>query len=391
MIDLHTLFLTSIISRGAFLTVFTLTVMSQPRECYLRHWMVALVCSGLGLLFFLEPVTGPLSTFFGALRQLLILASLAFSWSGLRLFYRRPVRYGDMGMLTLLPTVLYSLLIFLGVPDRFALPTLFLAASWICVLAIREVIASPEKRLIVQYVIALAFLLYFAGLFPPVMLLPLGIISGDILTGGSFTMLLDQVGCVMIYFGYIAMSGENTNLKLRQLAETDPLTGLTNRRGVQRALQKRQAFHSGVAGVVIGDLDRFKPINDSLGHEAGDAVLRCFAQRLSGMLRSEDIAVRWGGEEFLILLPDTGINEAGQFAERLRHSVAETPFMIGRHRLEVTISLGVAESHPHDQSLETAIQRADTALYRAKNGGRNRVCHQHYEPGQHSTPNSEGA
>lgn len=158
-------------------------------------------------------------------------------------------------------------------------------------------------------------------------------------------------------------------------ARTDPLTGLTNRRAMEeilelenfRALRSQRPF-----SIVLADLDRFKLINDTYGHEAGDEVLRETARRLQKHLRHQDMVARWGGEEFLILLPETDAVAAQIVAEKLRRAIAEKPAEVGANVLPLTMSLGVDTVH-FSQPQEDFLRRADQNLYRAKREGRNRV------------------
>lgn len=162
-----------------------------------------------------------------------------------------------------------------------------------------------------------------------------------------------------------------------EMAITDPLTGLHNRRYIASRLN--QAIDAAANGgatvsVLIADLDHFKRINDTFGHEGGDAILKQFSDRLRGGLRALDLAARYGGEEFVIVMPETGLEEARAGAERLRAAVANNPFNLprGEAAREVTVSIGVAEFVTGD-SPDALLRRADQALYRAKAEGRNRV------------------
>ena len=120
------------------------------------------------------------------------------------------------------------------------------------------------------------------------------------------------------------------------------------------------------------DADHFKSINDTYGHQTGDEVLRAISDRCRKTLRSNDVLGRYGGEEFLIVFPETKLEEAGAVAERLRAAVADEPIKVGDHALAVTVSIGVAAFAPgHD--VEKLFQRADSALYTAKQDGRNLV------------------
>jgi diguanylate cyclase (GGDEF)-like protein len=164
---------------------------------------------------------------------------------------------------------------------------------------------------------------------------------------------------------------------LLDLSTRDPLTGLANRSSALSELQTRFGLslrYDRPLSVAVCDLDRFKQINDTLGHGAGDFVLRVIGERLLATQREADLAGRIGGEEFLMVLPETDLGGALTFAERLRKAVASAPVPLPGGGLEVTCSLGIAERLPGDQDAGQLLARADAALYRAKAGGRNRVC-----------------
>lgn len=164
---------------------------------------------------------------------------------------------------------------------------------------------------------------------------------------------------------------------LLDLSTKDPLTGLANRGSALAELQNRfglsQRYGRPLA-VVVCDLDHFKQVNDTYGHGAGDFVLRTFGERLAATLREADLAGRIGGEEFLMVLPETDLAGARPFAERLRKAIAEMPVPLASGNLSVTCSLGIAERIVEDQNPGHLLARADAALYRAKGGGRNQVC-----------------
>jgi len=164
--------------------------------------------------------------------------------------------------------------------------------------------------------------------------------------------------------------------RLRRLAATDELTGLQNRREVQLRIDEemsRSRRHHQALSVLVGDLDHFKRVNDTHGHDAGDEVLRAIGRRLRRNLREEDLAVRWGGEEFLLVLPSTTAEEAARVAEKLRELIGQTPIHCAGGPVAVTISFGVA-AFAGETTVRELIKRADDALYRAKRTGRNRVC-----------------
>lgn len=174
----------------------------------------------------------------------------------------------------------------------------------------------------------------------------------------------------------VAIANEMTR-ELREMATTDFLTDLSNRRHfmarMEQELARVQRLDAQQAAVVVLDLDHFKRINDTHGHATGDTVLRNFAALLRGELRKVDTAGRVGGEEFAILLPGADRAAAEAFAERLRQKVMETPIMHDGQTIRVTVSIGISAMTPRDASADAALVRADGALYRAKEGGRNRV------------------
>jgi len=163
-----------------------------------------------------------------------------------------------------------------------------------------------------------------------------------------------------------------------ELAITDGLTGLFNRRYMEThlgTLVDQSAARGKPITVLVLDIDYFKAINDSYGHDAGDDVLREFALRIRKATRNIDLACRYGGEEFVIVMPETDMAVATAVAERLRRRIATEPFAIqkGARHLEVTISIGIAALSGINDNAATILKRADQALYRAKRDGRNRV------------------
>jgi two-component system, cell cycle response regulator len=163
-----------------------------------------------------------------------------------------------------------------------------------------------------------------------------------------------------------------------ELAVTDALTGLHNRRYLDShltALFDEAALRGRQISVLLLDIDRFKAINDSYGHDAGDEVLREFANRVRVHTRGIDVVARYGGEEIVVLVPDTPLEAAKAVAERIRERVEATPFPIhrGTRGVEVTVSIGVAAREGGDMLGNEILKRADLALYRAKEEGRNRV------------------
>ncbi len=163
-----------------------------------------------------------------------------------------------------------------------------------------------------------------------------------------------------------------------ELAAIDALTGLANRRFFEKQLFETldRAAHGGRAlSLMMIDIDHFKQVNDRYGHDAGDHVLKSLAHRIRGILRRSDPVCRYGGEEFLILLPDTPLAVAERVAERMRATIESTPFRLkadGAQAIPVTISIGLSD-RGDDANAEALLRRTDRALYASKTAGRNRV------------------
>lgn len=187
---------------------------------------------------------------------------------------------------------------------------------------------------------------------------------------GGFT-----VGMLVVALGVLLAGARWSFARIAELAERDSLTGLYNRRaGLERL--EAELVRGGRTGagtcVLMVDVDRFKDVNDARGHEAGDLALRALARASTSELRAEDIAIRWGGEEFLFVLPGAALGQALVVAERIRSRVEST--RIGREGepFGITLSGGVAERRP-GEDWSSLVRRADDALYRAKAAGRNRI------------------
>ncbi|MDL0431044.1 GGDEF domain-containing protein [Marinobacter sp. TBZ242] len=192
------------------------------------------------------------------------------------------------------------------------------------------------------------------------------------------TLTFESIFCFVLEASRLKARNELMNLAQahEHAARTDDLTGLSNRRDMQHRLgeeysrYQRSGHHFSIALI---DLDLFKRINDEYGHDAGDEVLRRFSELMQAVIRQTDIAARWGGEEFLILLPDTSLLQALTLAERLRSEVANTEFIFAGQRLPVTISAGIC-SIAKAGSVDELLKQADIHLYNAKEDGRDRIA-----------------
>lgn len=166
---------------------------------------------------------------------------------------------------------------------------------------------------------------------------------------------------------------ENDRKVLRELADTDPLTGVYNRTGAEAQLKKWFGARGATepVGIMVLDLDHFKVVNDTYGHDMGDRVLRAFATLLAANLRIEDIFARWGGEEFVVACKTNSKESLYQLANKLREIASQQTFG-AELELKVTVSIGVAIAFT-GETFDDVFKRADKALYRAKQAGRNRV------------------
>lgn len=167
------------------------------------------------------------------------------------------------------------------------------------------------------------------------------------------------------------------NRRFEELSNTDPLTQLANRRFLMNVFEKeflRSERHKHPLSLIMADIDHFKKINDTYGHQQGDLVLKAVADVMRGQLREYDLAARFGGEEFALILPETGLLQATQVAERVRERIAAMRFDGSLAPMRMTISLGVATSPGAEiKGVNDLIRVADDALYTAKREGRNRV------------------
>lgn len=188
-----------------------------------------------------------------------------------------------------------------------------------------------------------------------------------------------NVSVVFAMFAYLSSyyyrSIVESQKRLSKLAMTDSMTGLYNRRHMMDVIDYevvRQKRSATPLSLIIADIDHFKSINDRYGHETGDAVLIAVSQLIRNSIREQDSASRWGGEEFLLALPDTGLDQAILIAQRIRDMVAANPISVDRQTISTSMTLGVA-AYQSGETASKAIARADALLYEGKKAGRNRV------------------
>jgi diguanylate cyclase (GGDEF)-like protein len=179
--------------------------------------------------------------------------------------------------------------------------------------------------------------------------------------------------------------------RAKLLSETDELTGLYNMRGfvvIANRLFAQAQRYGRAASFLMVDSDSLKQVNDRHGHDAGNRLLQHMVKAMQAQLRFTDIAARYGGDEFVIMLPDTPARGALEVAERIRQAAEQVPFMADAARIACTVSIGVASFPQDGRSLEALLAAADRALYLAKEGGRNRVAQEPAAPARAQMPNS---
>jgi len=189
-------------------------------------------------------------------------------------------------------------------------------------------------------------------------------------------MMIDAILLAMALADQFRISRQG-KIQAEKLAKVDPLTDINNRRAFYqfvRPVWSTGQRHSHDMSIILLDIDRFKVINDTYGHTQGDQVLISIASTLKNEIRSGDVLARWGGEEFVLFLPETDLNTARSIAERFRLKISKLSLQTGSDDIYVTVSLGVAHTDKHDMTIDKLITAADKQLYIAKAQGRNRVC-----------------
>lgn len=200
----------------------------------------------------------------------------------------------------------------------------------------------------------------------------IGVISSTSEKTAAFASIDQQ----LLEFLGATIAGDLETARLYRLSMTDPLTGAFNRRFLDDWLPRQvqqSTLGSGRLAAAMVDVDHFKAVNDTHGHPVGDEVLKLLAERLRRCIREGDRLIRYGGEEFLVALVDTDLDHARDIAERMRKTIGDTSFGIGKLKLDLKVSLGVADLAPGENGWRL-IARADAALLQAKESGRNQVA-----------------
>ncbi len=362
-----------------------LAALLPPARSAAVHWAGFALCQGGAFSLYL--LSGYWSQFpVHATANLLLLTSLMLQVRGLQQVAAQPP--ADRTFLALLLVAAMAQVIWLAPEDtRWRITTVSLLASGICAWSAFQLLRllRPHGNRAQRLLSTLPSAPFFIGsaifglrallaLLQPEQLIQdnridqtIGISAGLAWLFLSFGMALALAGVVLYRMA----------IKLQQAATHDALTGLPNRRAAddfmaQEAL-RAQRRGSPLSALMI-DIDFFKKVNDQHGHAGGDHVLQALARLLQQRARASDMVARWGGEEFLMLLPDTPAEGAKEMAEQLRRAVQNAPLRWQQQSIPITVSIGTATWTSGPFHANALIDCADSALYQAKNSGRNRVC-----------------
>jgi diguanylate cyclase (GGDEF)-like protein len=355
----------------ALLGIFLLFAWMQDRIQALAWWGVAYLIGGFsGALWRLgDLISLPLPS---GIAVALLFVAVGMIWSAARLFHGRPVRWGVMCLGAVIWLAACMTPAFPQSPAARVILSSIIVATYTFMIA-AELWRERRKSLIRRWPAVFVPMLHGAIFLFPVALASLGIRS--LATGWIAVFAIEVVLYVVgAAFIVLVLAKDRTVHRYKTAAETDPLTGLLNRRGffeAAGALMTGKKTGAAPVSVLAFDLDHFKSINDRFGHKMGDATLELFAKVVRKTMRANDIIGRIGGEEFIAILSGT-LADAGVAAERVRSAFEAAALAPESAQIPVTVSIGVACGLP-TVSIDLLIARADAALYRAKANGRNRV------------------
>jgi diguanylate cyclase (GGDEF)-like protein len=307
----------------------------------------------------------------------LLFVACGIIWTGARLFHSRPVLpYAMFAGAVLWLLTCQSPMFFESDEHRMMLGSLVIASYTL--LTAYELWRERSEQLFSRWPAICVLVLHGVVFLLPIplsALLPEG--SGFALASGWFPILALEtlLFAVGTAFTILVMAKERSEHRHQAVASTDPLTGIANRRGFleeAERLMRKQAWKKQPITALVFDLDHFKSINDRFGHAVGDETLRLFARTLALTLRSSDVIGRLGGEEFAALLPND-LASACAAGERVRAAIELVGAEVDGHRVDTTVSIGAAAAFELPCDLDALLSRADGALYRAKENGRNRL------------------
>jgi diguanylate cyclase (GGDEF)-like protein len=374
-LDMSTLLVVAICVT-ALLGLFLLFAWMQERVRALAWWGAAYLIGGLSVaLWSVENLISPPLP--PGTANALLFVSCGMIWSAARLFHGRPILWGSMALGATIWLVSCMSSDFVGsAAARITLSSLIV--SGYTFMTALELWRERRKHLLRRWLAIFVPILHGTVFLMPIPLASVLPADGGVLNLASGWVAVFVLETMLYLIGtafiMLLITKERMVRIHKAAALTDTMTGLFNRRGFVEAahqLMARQAKRGEPVSVLMFDLDHFKSINDSFGHAVGDDALRLFASIIGTTMRANDVIARFGGEEFVAMLPGT-MTEAVGAAERVRLAFEAAALEMEKGRLGATVSIGVANGQP-GADIDTLIGNADAALYRAKLSGRNRV------------------
>lgn len=371
-IEPNSLFTVNAISLAAFAIAFFCIWLKQRDRTYWLYWVAANAVLSVGFIIFVVIDRSQMLQLI--LVNVVLATGIALRWQAIRSFFYRK-NYIEINFLIILIVLLpYLFSSYLTNGFIFGFVNLIFLVE--IVLVLRELLRPNGETLPSRWGLAIAYSLVAAAFVARV-------IQGWVTSPANMKLLPNDglLAVILLVMSIhivasgafaISMAYERGISELKQMALLDPLTGLYNRRAFELTLAERDPADGSLALILL-DIDHFKRINDQFGHAAGDIALQRFANILMTIFRKKDFIARIGGEEFAVLLPDTTMNEAYEFAERVRKTAENDAFERSDGIVRLTISAGVCQAAADVTSFSDMTQKADISLYIAKNNGRNRV------------------
>ncbi|MBV8500981.1 MAG: GGDEF domain-containing protein [Paucibacter sp.] len=381
-LDVPTLFFVSTLISLLMAVWVGLMALGKPRNDSLWSWFAALACYCAGnMLVALRDASTPPPLAIIVVANSTYALALALMLVALRRFQDAPLnRWHVLLPVLAAPLVLGGALAISAAARVYATLLVYGGQILLLLWTLRDrahPIAGRGRFLLqVAYAVLLLILVGRTGLVAGGWIEPANLIRNSPIQAIIFTVLSCAV--LSLSLGFVYLSMERAEQRYREMAMSDVLTGLPNRRAITEELERcvsRARRDGELVGVVLLDIDHFKRVNDSFGHQAGDVVLRSVAQAVRSRLRGHDQVGRFGGEEFLVVLPGADLNGALAAAESLRQTVESSPVRWGAQSIAVTVSVGVRGGIvTAAETADTLVGSADAAMYQAKQSGRNRVC-----------------
>ncbi len=371
-IEPNSLFTVNAISLAAFAIAFFCIWLKQRDRTYWLYWVAANAVLSVGFIIFVVIDRSQMLQLI--LVNVVLATGIALRWQAIRSFFYRK-NYIEINFLIILIVLLpYLFSSYLTNGFIFGFVNLIFLVE--IVLVLRELVRPNGETLPSRWGLAIAYSLVAAAFVARV-------IQGWVTSPANMKLLPNDglLAVILLVMSIhivasgafaISMAYERGISELKQMALLDPLTGLYNRRAFELTLAERDPADGSLALILL-DIDHFKRINDQFGHAAGDIALQRFANILMTIFRQKDFIARIGGEEFAVILPDTTMNEAYEFAERVRKTAENDAFEHSDGIVRLTISAGVCQAAADVTSFSDMTKKADISLYIAKNNGRNRV------------------